>query len=83
MLDLQEPWVNDAVVIGGASAVLSPIIQWGHTILQSKPQVQHAVMMNSLLSTITKVKEVLLQSQQAHQMLWYCCCILVWTPKAH
>ena len=36
---LQEPWVNDAVVIGGASAVLSPIIQWGHTILQSKPQV--------------------------------------------
>ena len=38
-LELQEPWVNDAVVIGGASAVLSPIIQWGHTILQSKPQV--------------------------------------------
>ena len=36
---LQEPWVNDAVVIGGASAVLSPIIQWGHTILQSRPQV--------------------------------------------
>ncbi|KAL3146360.1 hypothetical protein ABBQ32_003049 [Trebouxia sp. C0010 RCD-2024] len=38
-LHSQEPWVNDAVVIGGASAVLSPIIQWGHTILQSKPQV--------------------------------------------
>ncbi|DBA95256.1 TPA: hypothetical protein ACH3X3_013150 [Trebouxia sp. C0006] len=37
-LHSQEPWVNDAVVIGGASAVLSPIIQWGHTILQSKPQ---------------------------------------------
>lgn len=55
LLDLQEPWVNDAVVIGGASAVLSPIIQWGHTILQSKPQVHHAVLMKSLLPTITEV----------------------------
>ena len=54
-LDLQEPWVNDAVVIGGASAVLSPIIQWGHTILQSKPQVHHADSRKLLLSTITKV----------------------------
>ena len=75
--------MNDAVVIGGASAVLSPIIQWGHTILQSKPQVQHAVLMNSLLSTITKLKEALLQSQQAPQILCRCCHILVWTPKAH
>ncbi|KAK9816875.1 hypothetical protein WJX72_006410 [[Myrmecia] bisecta] len=33
-----EPWINDAVIIGGASAVLSPIIQWGHTILHSKPE---------------------------------------------
>ena len=32
----QEPYRNDAVVIGGASAVLSPIIQWGHTILNSR-----------------------------------------------
>ena len=47
--------MNDAVVIGGASAVLSPIIQWGHTILQSKPQVHHAVLMKSLLPIITKV----------------------------
>ena len=47
--------MNDAVVIGGASAVLSPIIQWGHTILQSKPQVHHAVLMKSLLPPIIKV----------------------------
>lgn len=47
--------MNDAVVIGGASAVLSPIIQWGHTILQSKPQVHHAVLMKSLPPPIIKV----------------------------
>ena len=30
-----EPWISNAVTIGGASAVLSPIIQWGHAILYS------------------------------------------------
>ncbi len=34
-----EPWINDAVTIGGASAVLSPIIQWGHSIAYSNPAV--------------------------------------------
>jgi len=27
-----EPWISNAVTIGGASAVLSPIIQWGHAV---------------------------------------------------
>lgn len=35
-----EPWINDAVTIGGASAVLSPIIQWGHTIMYTNGKVQ-------------------------------------------
>ncbi len=34
-----EPWINDGVTIGGASAVLSPIIQWGHCIAYTNPQV--------------------------------------------
>jgi len=35
-----EPWINDAVTIGGASAVLSPIIQWGHTIVYTRSSVR-------------------------------------------
>lgn len=35
-----EPWINDAVTIGGASAVLSPIIQWGHTIVYTSSSVR-------------------------------------------
>ena len=31
-----EPWISDAVIIGGASAVLSPIIQWSNTIIQTR-----------------------------------------------
>ena len=34
---MSEPWANDVVVIGGASAVLSPIINWGEIILNSNP----------------------------------------------
>ncbi|CAK0785869.1 hypothetical protein CVIRNUC_009082 [Coccomyxa viridis] len=34
-----EPWISNAVTIGGASAVLSPIIQWGHAILYSRAAV--------------------------------------------
>ena len=34
-----EPWISNAVTIGGASAVLSPIIQWGHAILYSNTAV--------------------------------------------
>ena len=34
-----EPWVSDVVIIGGASAILSPIIQWSHTIAQTKTTV--------------------------------------------
>ena len=30
-----EPWISNAVTIGGASAVLSPIIQWGHAVAYS------------------------------------------------
>lgn len=30
-----EPWISNAVTIGGASAVLSPIIQWGHAVMYS------------------------------------------------
>lgn len=65
VLDLQEPWVNDAVVIGGASAVLSPIIQWGHTILQSKPQVHHPVSRNSRCLPSLKSPQVPVQSPNA------------------
>lgn len=49
-----EPWINDAITIGGASAVLSPIIQWGHTIMFTNgkvhrpPLFQHAVAQSSL-----------------------------------
>jgi hypothetical protein len=35
-----EPWLSDAVIIGGASAVLSPLIQWSHTIIQTKGSVR-------------------------------------------
>ena len=35
----EEPWINDGVTIGGASAVLSPIIQWGHAIVYTNLQV--------------------------------------------
>ena len=38
-----EPWINDAVTIGGASAVLSPIIQWGHTIMYTNGRVRSAL----------------------------------------
>lgn len=34
-----EPWISDAVIIGGASAVLSPIIQWSNTIIQTRKSV--------------------------------------------
>lgn len=30
-----EPWISNAITIGGASAVLSPIIQWGHAVMYS------------------------------------------------
>ena len=39
-----EPWINDAVTIGGASAVLSPIIQWGHTIMYTNGKVQRPLL---------------------------------------
>lgn len=38
-----EPWVSDAVIIGGASAVLSPIIQWSNTIIQTSGSVGAAL----------------------------------------
>lgn len=34
-----EPWISNAVTIGGASAVLDPIIQWGHAVMYSPPAV--------------------------------------------
>ena len=34
-----EPWISNAVTIGGASAVLSPIIQWGHAVAYSSNSV--------------------------------------------
>ena len=34
-----EPWISNAVTIGGASAVLSPIIQWGHAVAYSSDAV--------------------------------------------
>ncbi len=34
-----EPWISNAVTIGGASAVLSPIIQWGHAVAYSSTAV--------------------------------------------
>lgn len=37
-----EPWISDAVIIGGASAVLSPIIQWSNTIIQTSKSVSTA-----------------------------------------
>ena len=40
-----EPWINDAVTIGGASAVLSPIIQWGHTIMYTNGKVQRLLLL--------------------------------------
>lgn len=64
LLRLQEPWVNDAVVIGGASAVLSPIIQWGHTILQSKPQVLTSCLVRRLLFVYHH------QSHQINATMW-------------
>lgn len=35
----EEPWISDVVIIGGASAVLSPIIQWSNKILQTRKTV--------------------------------------------
>ena len=34
-----EPWMSDAIIIGGAAAVLSPIIQWSNTIVQTRATV--------------------------------------------
>jgi hypothetical protein len=45
-----EPWINDGVTIGGASAVLSPIIQWGHAIVYTNPQVYYPLVI--ILSTL-------------------------------
>ena len=49
-----EPWISDAVIIGGASAVLSPIIQWSHTIIQTRKTVSSAFDSASPLSAPEK-----------------------------
>ena len=39
-----EPWISNAVTIGGASAVLSPIIQWGHAVAYSSNAVSSGLL---------------------------------------
>ena len=53
-----EPWISNAVTIGGASAVLSPIIQWGHAVAYSSDAASPTPAQLSLDTTCFRVHHV-------------------------